>query len=204
MKTDDATITVGKATQDPLIALTDGTDGTSAYLTTVALSSSGGLGDGAVTFAKVSGNCTVDGTIATITGSTTNCIVQATKAADVNYYVITDRVTITVSRVTLPTTSVSPTARRSSRNATVTNSGTWAANGGTLSAASYQWYQCTSAESAVAAASSIDAPGDCVAIAGATASTWRIAGVGRKYLRVLVTRSNGAGSAYAWSATFRS
>ena len=292
VKTDDATITVGKATQAPLIALTDGTDGTSAYLTTVALSYSGGSGDGAVTFAKVSGNCTVSGTTATITGSTTDCIVEATRAANDNYYVITDRVTIlvsgntqatftalangysaisvtpanstsialsssggsgggavtfakisgdctvagstatitgysnncvveatsaaaggyaaatdqvtiTVSSASLPTTSVSPTARRSSRDAVVTGSGTWNANGGTLSAASYQWYQCTSVKSAVAAASSINAPGDCVAIAGATTSTWRIAGVSRRYLRVLVTRSNAAGSAYAWSATFR-
>ena len=292
VKTDDATITVGKATQAPLIALTDGTDGTSAYLTTVALSYSGGSGDGAVTFAKVSGNCTVSGTTATITGSTTDCIVEATRAANVNYYVITDRVTIlvsgntqatftalangysaisvtpanstsialsssggsgggavtfakisgdctvagstatitgysnncvveatsaaaggyaaatdqvtiTVSSASLPTTSVSPTARRSSRNAVVTGSGTWNANGGTLSAASYQWYQCTSAKSAVAAASSINAPADCVEIPGATTSTWRIAGVSRKYLRVLVTRSNAAGSAYAWSKTFK-
>ena len=292
VKTDDATITVGKATQAPLIALTDGTDGTSAYLTTVALSYSGGSGDGAVTFAKVSGNCTVSGTTATITGSTTDCIVEATRAANDNYYVITDRVTIlvsgntqatftalangysaisvtpanstsialsssggsgggavtfakisgdctvagstatitgysnncvveatsaaaggyaaatdqvtiTVSSASLPTTSVSPTARRSSRNAVVTGSGTWNANGGTLSAASYQWYQCTSAKSAVAAASSINAPADCVEIPGATTSTWRIAGVSRKYLRVLVTRSNAAGSAYAWSKTFK-
>ena len=292
VKTDDATITVGKATQAPLIALTDGTDGTSAYLTTVALSYSGGSGDGAVTFAKVSGNCTVSGTTATITGSTTDCIVEATRAANDNYYVITDRVTIlvsgntqatftalangysaisvtpanstsialsssggsgggavtfakisgdctvagstatitgysnncvveatsaaaggyaaatdqvtiTVSSASLPTTSVSPTARRSSRNAVVTGSGTWNANGGTLSAASYQWYQCTSAKSAVAAASSINAPADCVEIPGATTSTWWIAGVSRKYLRVLVTRSNAAGSAYAWSKTFK-
>ena len=292
VKTDDATITVGKATQAPLIALTDGTDGTSAYLTTVALSYSGGSGDGAVTFAKVSGNCTVSGTTATITGSTTDCIVEATRAANDNYYVITDRVTIlvsgntqatftalangysaisvtpanstsialsssggsgggavtfakisgdctvagstatitgysnncvveatsaaaggyaaatdqvtiTVSSASLPTTSVSPTARRSSRDAVVTGSGTWNANGGTLSAASYQWYQCTSAKSAVAAASSINAPADCVEIPGATTSTWRIAGVSRKYLRVLVTRSNAAGSAYAWSKTFK-
>ena len=292
VKTDDATITVGKATQAPLIALTDGTDGTSAYLTTVALSYSGGSGDGAVTFAKVSGNCTVSGTTATITGSTTDCIVEATRAANDNYYVITDRVTIlvsgntqatftalangysaisvtpanstsialsssggsgggavtfakisgdctvagstatitgysnncvveatsaaaggyaaatdqvtiTVSSASLPTTSVSPTARRSSRDAVVTSSGTWAANGGTLSAASYKWYQCTSAKSAVAAASSINAPADCVEIPGATTSTWRIAGVSRKYLRVLVTRSNAAGSAYAWSKTFK-
>ena len=292
VKTDDATITVGKATQAPLIALTNGTDGTSAYLTTVALSYSGGSGDGLVTFVKVSGNCTVAGTTATITGSTTDCIVEATRAADDNYYVITDRVTIlvsgntqatftalangysaisvtpinstsialsssggsgggavtfakisgdcdvagstatitgysnncvveatsaaaggyaaatdqvtiSVSSASLPTTSVSPTVRRSSRNAVVTNSGTWAANGGTLSGYSYQWYQCTSAKSAVAAASSVNAPADCVAIAGATTSTWRIAGVSRRYLRVLVTRSNAAGSAYAWSKTFK-
>ena len=203
--TDQVTITVAKAAQATLQVLTDGTDGTSATVSeTVNLTTTGGSGSGGVIFSKVSGDCTVAGSVATITGSTTDCVVRGTSAADDDHLVATDDATITVSpAVTLPTTSVSPTVRKASRNATVTNAGTWAANGGTLSAASYQWYQCTSVKSAVAAASSINAPGDCVAIAGATTSTWRIAGVSRRYLRVLVTRSNAAGSAYAWSATFR-
>jgi hypothetical protein len=203
--TDQVTITVAKAAQATLQVLTDDTDGTSAIVSeTVNLTTTGGSGGGGVIFSKVSGDCTVAGSVATITGSTTDCVVRATSAADDGHLVATDDATITVSpAVTLPTTSVSPTVRKASRNATVTNSGTWAANGGTLSAATYQWYQCTSAKSAVAAASSINAPGDCVVITGATTSTWRIAGVSRRYLRVLVTRSNAAGSAYAWSATFR-
>ena len=203
--TDQVTIIVAKAAQATLQVLTDGTDGTSATVSeTVDLTTTGGSGIGAVSYAKVSGDCTVAGSVATITGSTTDCVVRGTSAADDGYLVATDDATIIVSpAVTLPTTSVSPTARKASRNATVTNAGTWAANGGTLSAASYQWYQCTSVKSAVAAASSINAPGDCVAIAGATTSTWRIAGVSRRHLRVLVTRSNAAGSAYAWSATFK-
>ena len=203
--TDQVTIIVAKAAQATLQVLTDGTDGTSATVSeTVDLTTTGGSGIGAVSYAKVSGDCTVAGSVATITGSTTDCVVRGTSAADDGYLVATDDATIIVSpAVTLPTTSVSPTARKASRNATVTNAGTWAANGGTLSAASYQWYQCTSVKSAVAAASSINAPGDCVAIAGATTSAWRIAGVSRRHLRVLVTRSNAAGSAYAWSATFR-
>ena len=204
--TDRVTIIVSGATQATFTALASGFDAlsvTSSDSTLIALSSSGGSGGGAVTFTKISGDCTVVGSTATITGYTNNCVVEATSAANGGYAVATDRVTITVSSVSLPTTSVSPTARKAGRNATVTNSGTWAANGGTLSAASYQWYQCTSPKSAVAAASAISAPGDCVLIDGATTSTWRIQGLNRRYLRVLVTRSNEAGSAYAWSATFR-
>ena len=204
--TDQVTITVTKAAQDALMARTDGTDGTTATTSeTVELSTSGGSGTGSVTYQRVSGSCAMlDADTVQITGLSANCIIEATQAADNNYFVTTDRVTITVGpAVTLPTTSVSPTVRKSGRNATVRNPGTWAANGGTLSDYSYQWYQCTTAKSAVGAASSISAPGDCVAISGATTSTWRISGVNRRHLRVLVTRSNEAGSAYAWSATFR-
>jgi hypothetical protein len=202
---DEATITVSKADQSALTLSTDGTDGTSATTgETVGLTASGGSGTGDVTYSKVSGDCDVEGSTVTITGGTNDCVVRATKAADSNYLVETDDATITVApAVTLPTTSASPTVRKSGRNATVLSQGTWNANGGTLSAASYQWYQCTTAKSAVGAASSISAPGDCVAIDGATTSTWRVSGVNRRHLRVLVTVSNAAGSAYAWSATFK-
>jgi hypothetical protein len=193
-------------TQATFTALANGDDAFTVIegeSTTVTLSSSGGSGGGAVTFEKISGDCNVAGSTATITGYANNCVVEATSAAAGGYAPATDRVTISVSSVALPTTSVSPTVRKSGKNATVTNSGTWNANGGSLSGYSYQWYQCTSAKSAVGAASSISAPSDCVAISGATTSTWRVRKVNRKHLRVLVTRSNEAGSAYAWSATFR-
>ena len=51
---------------------------------TASLSSSGSSGTGAVTFAKISGPCTVSGTTLTGTGAGT-CVVTATIAADNNY-----------------------------------------------------------------------------------------------------------------------
>ncbi|MGI9096510.1 MAG: hypothetical protein ACR2JL_04270 [Candidatus Limnocylindrus sp.] len=97
------TFTINKATQT-ITALTNGSDGTTATYSspngTVTLSSSGGSGTGSVTYAKVSGDCTVVGTTVTITGGTNNCVVEATKAADTNYLAATDQVTITVAKAT--------------------------------------------------------------------------------------------------------
>ena len=107
--TDQVTITVAKATQT-ITALTNGSDGTTATYSspngTVTLSSSGGSGTGSVTYAKVSGDCTVVGTTATITGGTNNCVVEATKAADTNYLAATDQVTITVAKATQTITAL--------------------------------------------------------------------------------------------------
>ena len=202
--TDRVTITVNKATQT-ITALADGTDGTTAVTgEAVALSISGALGSGIVSYAKVSGDCNVVGTTANITGGVNNCIVTASIAADADYAGDDDTVTITVGpSVTLPTTSTSPTIARSGRNVSVTSQGTWNANGGTLSGATYQWYQCSGTHAAQAASGSLVVPGNCVLIGGATTSPWRIRGVSRRHLRVLVTRSNEAGDAYAWSATIR-
>ena len=54
------------------------------YGTNLTLSTSGGLGSGAVTYQKVSGNCTVSGSTLTPSASG-SCVVTATKASDTNY-----------------------------------------------------------------------------------------------------------------------
>ena len=202
--TDRVTITVNKTTQT-ITALADGTDGTTAVTgEAVALSISGALGSGIVSYAKVSGDCNVVGTTANITGGVNNCIVTASIAADADYAGDDDTVTITVGPgVTLPTTSSSPKISRSGKFVTVKSAGTWNANGGSLTDATYQWYQCSGTHAAAAASGSLVVPGNCVSIGGATTSPWRISGVNLKHLRVLVTRSNEAGAAYAWSATIR-
>jgi hypothetical protein len=62
----------------------------------VALSLAAYDGGGAVTYTQISGDCTVSGTTATITGGTNDCVVEASIAADDDYAADTDQVTITV------------------------------------------------------------------------------------------------------------
>ncbi len=169
------------------------------------LRATGGTTAGVITYSKVgSGDCSVDNGAATVTITTLStpaveCVVRASMAGTVNYNAVTDD--LTISLAALPTTSVSPRIRTSGVMAVVFNPGVWSANGGELSAVSYQWYKCSSSKSAVSAASTPSVPGDCTAVSGATDRTWRVAGVTENHIRVLITRSNESGTAYAWSAT---
>ncbi|MFM8278867.1 MAG: invasin domain 3-containing protein, partial [Candidatus Limnocylindrus sp.] len=99
---DNATVDFTSRASRTITALTNTLDGTSVTYgdsTSVALSiAAGSLGTGSVTYVKISGDCTVTGTTATITGYTNPCVVQATKAADANYLDATDQVTITVAK----------------------------------------------------------------------------------------------------------
>jgi len=200
---DEVTITVGPAGQT-ITALADGTDGTvAANGDVVDLSISGASGTGAVTYAYVSGDCTVDSgaATATITGGDVDCVVEATIAADDDYTSDSDEVTITVAG--LPTTSSAPLIERDGTAVEVSNIGTWSGNGGSLGAASYQWYQCRTSHAAQNASGTLSVPNGCKLIVGATTSPWTMTGIQRRYLRVVVIRSNEAGAAYAWSATLR-
>jgi hypothetical protein len=58
------------------------------YPEPVGLETSGGSGEGAVTFSKISGNCTLEGNVLTPT-SAGDCVVTATKAGDDTYAPIT-------------------------------------------------------------------------------------------------------------------
>ncbi|MDB5640938.1 MAG: hypothetical protein JWN07_255, partial [Hyphomicrobiales bacterium] len=88
-------VTVGSAAQSALVAVA--TPASIAYNATTALSTSGGNGTGAVSYAVTSGGtfCSISGTTLTGTGVGT-CTVTATKAADANYNVATGTVNVTV------------------------------------------------------------------------------------------------------------
>jgi len=169
------------------------------------LRATGGTTSGVITYSKVgSGDCTVNSGAATVTITTLStpavaCVVRASMAGSANYNAVTDD--LTISLAALPTTSVSPRIRTSGLTAVAFNPGVWSANGGELSGVSYQWYKCSSSKSAVPAASTASVPGDCTAVSGATGRDWKVVGVTERHIRVLITRSNESGSAYAWSAT---
>jgi len=91
---------------------------------TATLSSAGGSGSGAVTFAVASGSCTVSGTTLTAPAVAGTCTVTATKAADSTYLALTSApVSVTVNQ---PTNTISFSAPSSPTvgGATVSLSGT--------------------------------------------------------------------------------
>lgn len=105
---------------------------------TTTMSSSGGSGTGAVTYAVSSGNCTISGTTLTAPSSAGTCKVTATKAADNSYQAATSaEVSITVSVPTLATPLTFSTAYTSTGADTVnyTRAGTSVEGG------SFNWYQ---------------------------------------------------------------
>lgn len=93
--TGDVTVTVGKASQAALTLTAS--PSTIALNSTSVLSTSGGSGTGAVTYAVTGGPCTINGNIlsANAVGS---CTVTATKAGDENYtQVVSSAITITIN-----------------------------------------------------------------------------------------------------------
>jgi hypothetical protein len=79
-------LTVAKVAQTTLVLVT--TTQTGPYNSTIALSTSGGDGTGAVTYAVGAGeNCTISGSTLTLASNAgTTCSVTATKATDNSYY----------------------------------------------------------------------------------------------------------------------
>jgi hypothetical protein len=69
-----------------------------ATTTTSTLSTTGGSGTGAVSYAMTAGTCTLSGTTVTAGSANEACTVTATKAADSTYLAATAIVNITVSR----------------------------------------------------------------------------------------------------------
>jgi len=92
--TDDATVTLAKATQT--ITLNAGSPLT--YNTTETLTTSGSSGTGAVTFGLTSGPCTVTGDQLKANSGTGSCVVEATIAADDNYLQASDDATVTLAK----------------------------------------------------------------------------------------------------------
>lgn len=88
--------TNGLTTQDPLVAAASATSLAASAKTT--LSTTGGSGTGAVTYAVASGSCTISGNKLTAQSSAGTCTVTATKAATSTYAAATSpAITITVT-----------------------------------------------------------------------------------------------------------
>jgi hypothetical protein len=99
---DEATFTINKVSQSAL-SITSSTSAT--FGVPLTLSTSGGSGTGAITFTKVSGDCTLNSSGSTFSitpgAAGNNCVVNATKAADTNYDAITTTdQTITIGKAT--------------------------------------------------------------------------------------------------------
>jgi hypothetical protein len=98
------TITFTKIDQTPLVLAAAKTTlrATTSALDTTTLSTTGGLGTGAVTYAvdpSSAGICSISGTTVTGLGAG-DCNITATKAADVNYNVATSTLKLTVNKGT--------------------------------------------------------------------------------------------------------
>ncbi len=75
-----------------------------SYASSETLSTSGGSGTGSLTYALISGSCTLSGAQLTSTGGTGTCAATATKAGDGNYNAATASLTITLQPATTATT----------------------------------------------------------------------------------------------------
>ncbi len=93
--TSTVSIAIAGATQGALQVTA--TPGSLRVNQTATLSTTGGSGTGAVTYAVTSGGCTVSGTTLTAPSSAATCQVTATKAADASYAVATATVSVTVT-----------------------------------------------------------------------------------------------------------
>lgn len=102
------TVAVARAAQAPLTATAN--PGSVPFGSTAVLSTSGGSGTGAVSWAVSSGatRCSVSGSTLFATG-VGNCTVTATKAGDAHYLAASDDVVVTVTN-TLPTLTLQATA----------------------------------------------------------------------------------------------
>ena len=101
-------IVVGKASQVALSV--SSTNTTPSVGDSAALSTTGGSGTGAVSFASDSANCTVSGTTLSA-AAVGNCTITATKAADANYTVATGAVSIVVGPASPPTGPLNDTGQ---------------------------------------------------------------------------------------------
>jgi hypothetical protein len=104
------TISVAKATQSSL-SITSASSVN--YGSTISLTSSGGSGTGAISFALTSGTCSISSTTLTPGNAGSTCVIQATKALDTNYNVATSSTqTITINKInqTVSFTSTAPSS----------------------------------------------------------------------------------------------
>jgi Calx-beta domain/Putative Ig domain len=128
------TITVNPAPQTTLVA--SSASSTLVFGGTTALSTTGGLGTGAVTFASNNANCTIVGNTLTAAG-VGSCTVTATKAADASYTAITSAgITITINQAPQATLIASSAASTLVFGGTATLSTTGGSGSGAVTFAS--------------------------------------------------------------------
>ena len=198
--------TISKASQATLTVVPDTTSSTYDPITpvTIALSASGGSGDGALTYAASTPTiCTVTESTVTILAAGT-CTVSVSKASDTNYLGATSAgVSILVTAPSLPSLTVSPTligtpAIGSKLTATA---GQWAnAMSSTLQ---LQWVRCgtNAAEYAVHSTNQPISTG-CSVIGTTNATSYTLVDADlNKYIQIKVIASNVAGSSSVFTPT---
>jgi hypothetical protein len=113
---------------------------------TAALGTSGGSGTGTVGYAVNSGGCTISGTTLTAGATLGNCVVTATKVADVNYGASSATTTVTVLALPVPVlTFATQMAVSLNMGSSFTNTAISSLSGGSYGAITY-----TSADTTVA------------------------------------------------------
>lgn len=113
------TVAISKANQAALSV----TSTSATYGQTLSLTYSGGSGTGAITFALVSGSCTVSGTTLTPTAAT-SCVVKVTKALDTNYNVASSAdTTVTIAKANQASLSVTSVSGAFGATLSLTTSG---------------------------------------------------------------------------------
>jgi hypothetical protein len=108
LDTDQVTITVSKASRSITAIATPSSVTYAVPNPEVALSLAAHDGGGDISYVRISGDCTVNESTATITGGTNNCVVEASIAADADYAAATDQVTITVGLALTGTVTYDP------------------------------------------------------------------------------------------------
>jgi len=124
-------LTVNKATQATLSFTINIATKTSPYSQAITMTPSGGTGDGATTYAIVSGGSATSCALANNTASNTitattsgTCLIQATKAADTNYLVTTSsNVTFTFSKADQSALSVTVSGFMRGETTSISSSG---------------------------------------------------------------------------------
>ncbi|MEY4227669.1 MAG: hypothetical protein RLZ84_261, partial [Actinomycetota bacterium] len=125
--TSTATLTVAKAAQDALSVVNSAT---ATYGDSVTLFANGGSGNGALSYAKVSGPCTVDAvTGALATTGVGSCVVRATRDASNNYNSVTSaNKTIEIAKASQTVTFTSAVPSSPTTNDTYTPTAASTAN----------------------------------------------------------------------------
>jgi uncharacterized protein with beta-barrel porin domain len=105
-------LTVGKNAQAALTVTSDKT-GVTKVTGTATLTTAGGSGTGAISYAVTTGSCSVTGSVLSAGSIAETCVVTATKAADASYSAATATVSVqvlnqAVSTVTLASSSLNP------------------------------------------------------------------------------------------------